>query len=92
MQLMYEKGSWEPMSPSQRNDSLTAQGHRPADHALVGVAQPLEDGENRELAVKLARKDISRRASARRAMDAGISRKEAHTHRRQESGITERKN
>jgi STAM-binding protein len=81
MQLMYERGSWELVSSSQRNDSLTAQGHRPADHALVGVAQPLEAGENRELAVKLARKEISRRASARRAIHAGISREEAHTRR-----------
>ncbi|KAN0073878.1 endosome-associated ubiquitin isopeptidase [Elaphomyces granulatus] len=79
MQLMYERGSWEPVSSSQRKDSLTAQGHRPADHALVGVAQPLEAGENRELAVKLARKEISRRASARQAIDAGISRGGAHS-------------
>lgn len=78
MQSMYER---KPVSSSQRNDSLTAQGQRPADHALVGVAQPLEAGENRELAVKLAQREIGRRASVRRAMDAGTSREEAHTRR-----------
>lgn len=47
---------------------------RPFDPALSGSAEPLEAGENKDLAVKLARKEISRRDTARKAVrNAGIS-------------------
>ena len=38
-----------------------------SDPALVRVAEPLEAGENRELAARLARDEINRRTTARRA-------------------------
>lgn len=37
----------------------------PADPALSGVAEPLEAGENRDLAVRLAQSELSRRATVR---------------------------
>ena len=40
---------------------------RPYDPALSGNVEPLEAGENKDLAVKLARKEISRRETVRRA-------------------------
>lgn len=40
---------------------------RPYDPAFSGIAEPLEAGENKDLAVKLARKEISRRETVRRA-------------------------
>lgn len=43
------------------------------DPALSGTAQPLEAGENRELAVQLARQEINRRETIRRARASGIS-------------------
>ncbi|OJD21892.1 hypothetical protein ACJ73_06763, partial [Blastomyces percursus] len=39
----------------------------PIDPALAGVAEPLEAAQNRELAVKLAQREFSRRATARTA-------------------------
>ncbi|KAE8154014.1 hypothetical protein BDV25DRAFT_148474 [Aspergillus avenaceus] len=39
----------------------------PHDVALVGVAEPLDAGENRDLAVRLARTEINRRATVKRA-------------------------
>ncbi|RDW86728.1 putative endosome-associated ubiquitin isopeptidase (AmsH) [Aspergillus mulundensis] len=44
---------------------------QPPDPALSGVAEPLEAGKDNELAVKLARTEISRRATARNAMRQG---------------------
>ncbi|KAK2745229.1 hypothetical protein FQN55_006355 [Onygenales sp. PD_40] len=38
----------------------------PIDPALAGVSQPLEAAENKELAVKLARREFNRRATAQR--------------------------
>ncbi|KAJ5614417.1 hypothetical protein N7528_008071 [Penicillium herquei] len=45
------------------------QPERPADPALSGVAEPLEAGENRDLAVRLAQSELSRRATARKTED-----------------------
>ncbi|KAJ5220321.1 hypothetical protein N7468_009525 [Penicillium chermesinum] len=41
----------------------------PADPALSGVAEPLEAGENRDLAVKLAQSELTRRATLRKTHD-----------------------
>ena len=63
-------------------NSVPDLGQAPPDPALAGVAEPLEAGENRDLAVKLARNEISRRATARRATrQAGISQEEARSRR-----------
>jgi STAM-binding protein len=40
------------------------------DAALTGVAEPLEAGENRDLAVRLAQSELSRRATARSSKGA----------------------
>ncbi|KAJ5917757.1 hypothetical protein N7454_010132, partial [Penicillium verhagenii] len=45
------------------------QGERPADPALSGVAKPLEAGENRDLAVRLAQSELHRRATIRKNED-----------------------
>ncbi|OJJ48641.1 hypothetical protein ASPZODRAFT_61901 [Penicilliopsis zonata CBS 506.65] len=64
---------------SRRSSQLANQSSLPrapthADPALAGVAKPLEAGENRDLAVRLAKTEISRRATVRRAIrQAGIS-------------------
>ncbi|KAJ5115929.1 hypothetical protein N7456_000277 [Penicillium angulare] len=42
---------------------------RPVDPALSGVAEPLEAGENRDLAVRLAQSELSRRATVRKNED-----------------------
>jgi STAM-binding protein len=55
---------------------------QPQDPALVGVAEPLEAGENRDLAVRLARTEINRRATVRKA---GISPEEEQ--RRRTAGV-----
>lgn len=63
-------------------DGTSVPGRMPADPALTGVAEPLEAGENRDLAVRLARDEIGRRATARRATwKAGISREEEESRR-----------
>lgn len=52
------------------------------DPALAGVAAPLEAKENKDLAVELARTEISRRVSARKAIrQAGISEEEERIRR-----------
>ena len=43
----------------------------PADPALTGVAEPLEAGENRDLAVRLAHHELDRRATVRSRRAAG---------------------
>ncbi|CRG88210.1 STAM-binding protein [Talaromyces islandicus] len=48
------------------NDSQTARNPSLADPVLSDAAQPLEAGENKDLAVKIAQKEISRRATMRR--------------------------
>ena len=44
---------------------------RVADPALSGVSQPLEAGENRDLAVRLAQSELNRRATVRSRRAAG---------------------
>lgn len=48
------------------NESQTARNPSLADPVLSDAAQPLEAGENRDLAVKIAQREISRRATMRR--------------------------
>ena len=62
-----------PLSGPGRGD---VESHRrmPSDPALAGTTETLAAGENRELAVRLAHKEIRRRATARKATrQAGIS-------------------
>lgn len=55
---------------------------QPLDPALSGVAEPLEPGQNKHLAVSLARKEINRRETVRRAVrNAGISPEEERSRR-----------
>ncbi|KAI9927722.1 hypothetical protein ASPWEDRAFT_29124 [Aspergillus wentii DTO 134E9] len=63
--------------------SIAPSIHRqPHDPALAGVAEPLEAGENKDLAVRLARTEISRRATVKKAIrQAGISPEEEHSRR-----------
>ncbi|CAI7677933.1 unnamed protein product [Penicillium pancosmium] len=44
---------------------------RVIDPALTGVAKPLEAGENRDLAVRLAQSELTRRATVRRTQEQG---------------------
>ena len=54
----------------------------PSDPAIAGISEAITAGENKELAVKLAHKEIKRRATARRATrQAGISEEEEHARR-----------
>ncbi|KAL4779827.1 hypothetical protein BJX76DRAFT_67738 [Aspergillus varians] len=48
--------------------AASSQPPPPSDPALSGVAEPLEAGKDSDLAVKLARTEISRRATARNAI------------------------
>ncbi|KAL2865832.1 putative endosome-associated ubiquitin isopeptidase (AmsH) [Aspergillus lucknowensis] len=68
-QLMRERQSRTPSTTA----GLAAPNELPTppDPALSGVAEPLEAGRDSELAVKLARTEISRRATARNAMQQG---------------------
>lgn len=78
VQLMQER-------KSRRQPSITTsppQGPLHRDPALAGVSNPLEAGENRDLAVELARTEISRRATVRKAIrQAGISPEEEQLRR-----------
>ncbi|PGH03272.1 STAM-binding protein [Blastomyces parvus] len=53
-------------APLLGNDGITTT-NAPIDPALAGVAEPLEAAQNRDLAVKLAQREFSRRATARTA-------------------------
>ncbi|KAE8386408.1 hypothetical protein BDV23DRAFT_142320 [Aspergillus alliaceus] len=69
-------------SPSLGTSHTTPGQQQPQDPALVGVAEPLEAGENKDLAVQLARTEINRRATARKAIrQVGIPTEEEQ-HRR----------
>ncbi|ODM17005.1 hypothetical protein SI65_07404 [Aspergillus cristatus] len=65
---------------ARRQPSLTTsppQDPTRHDPALAGVAAPLEAGENKGFAVELAKTEISRRATARKALrEAGVSEEE----------------
>ncbi|KAJ5114998.1 hypothetical protein NUU61_000757 [Penicillium alfredii] len=55
---------------------------RVTDPALAGVAEPLEAGENRDLAVRLAQSEITRRATVRRSKgQSGPSSEEGNNRR-----------
>ncbi|KAI4165046.1 MAG: hypothetical protein LQ342_001323 [Letrouitia transgressa] len=70
---------------SQGKESLKYQPHHArllSDPALANGTETLAAGENRDLAVELARREIHRRATARKATrQAGISEEEEHTRR-----------
>ncbi|KAL1989463.1 hypothetical protein VTN49DRAFT_7274 [Thermomyces lanuginosus] len=74
MQLMKERESKK--RTESRDDSRSSRPH-PLDPALAGVAKPLEARENKDLAVRLARREINRRAIAR----AGLSQEEENARR-----------
>lgn len=78
-QLMRERQSRKlPPEPFLRPD---AQG-KPADPALTGVVEPLEAGENRDLAVRLAQSELTRRATVRKSKTPSSSLgEEGHSHR-----------
>jgi len=63
-QLMRERQS---RKLSSEPAVLPDQQERPADPALTGVAEPLEAGENRDLAVRLAQSELTRRATVRQS-------------------------
>ena len=76
-QMMRERQAHAPASTA-----IPANQHQPQDPALAGVVEPLEAGENRDLAVQLARTEISRRATVRKAIrQAGISPEEEQARR-----------
>ncbi|KAL3463051.1 hypothetical protein BJX64DRAFT_258136 [Aspergillus heterothallicus] len=68
-QLMRERQSR--ISSAMTSPTVTMQPPGPSDPALSGVTEPLEAGKDSELAVKLARTEISRRATARDAIRRG---------------------
>lgn len=65
-QLMRERDSRKLSSEPIPSSSQAAQ---PPDPALSGVAEPLEAGDNRDLAVRLAQSELNRRATVRRNDD-----------------------
>ncbi|KAL4810142.1 hypothetical protein BDV18DRAFT_130358 [Aspergillus unguis] len=69
-QLMRERQS-RMSSLAAVSPAASSQSSPPPDPALSGVAEPLEAGKDSELAVKLARTEISRRATVRNAMRQG---------------------
>ncbi|KAL4818108.1 hypothetical protein BDW67DRAFT_22087 [Aspergillus spinulosporus] len=69
-QLMRERQS-RMSSSAAVSPAASSQPPPPPDPALSGVTEPLEAGKDNELAVKLARTEISRRATVRNAMRQG---------------------
>lgn len=67
-QLMRERQS---RKVSSDVNVLPEPREQPADPALTGVAEPLEAGENRDLAVRLAHSELNRRATVRSRRAAG---------------------
>lgn len=68
-QLMRERQSRKlPSEPLMQHES----GER-SDPALTGVAEPLEAAENRDLAVRLAKSEFTRRATVRRSKNPSVS-------------------
>ncbi|KAE8350439.1 hypothetical protein BDV28DRAFT_139097 [Aspergillus coremiiformis] len=73
-------------SPPLGTNHTVPNQQQPQDPALVGVVEPLEAGENRDLAVQLAKMEIHRRATVRKAIrQAGISPEEEQ--RRRSAGV-----
>lgn len=78
-QLMRERQS---RKVSSEQNAQAKSWDRPPDHALAGVAEPLEAGENRDLAVRLAQSELTRRATVRSSKEASsTSGDESHDHR-----------
>ena len=78
-QLMRER---QARAPAAANNTPTSIQRPPQDPALAGVVEPLEAGENKDLAVQLARTELSRRATVRKAIrQAGITPEEEQTRR-----------
>lgn len=67
-------------------DTASLPQGQPYDPALSGIAEPLEADKNKDLAVKLARKEISRRENIRKAVRHGNIPSEEE-HRRRTAGI-----
>lgn len=67
-QLMRERQS---RKLSSESNVLPEPSERVTDPALTGVAEPLEAGENRDLAVRLAHSELNRRATIRSRRAAG---------------------
>ncbi|GKZ67087.1 hypothetical protein AnigIFM50267_001354 [Aspergillus niger] len=78
-QLMRER---QARAPAAANNTPTSTQRPPQDPAFAGVVEPLEAGENKDLAVQLARTELSRRATVRKAIrQAGITPEEEQTRR-----------
>ncbi|CAG8051550.1 unnamed protein product [Penicillium nalgiovense] len=78
-QLMRERESWK--QPS-RTKIVAEPQEQVADPALAGVSEPLEAGENRDLAVQLAQSELNRRATVRDSKSvSGPSAEELETRR-----------
>ncbi|RHZ46940.1 putative endosome-associated ubiquitin isopeptidase (AmsH) [Aspergillus thermomutatus] len=79
VQLMRER---QARALHQEINSVSSNQVQPYDPALTGVVEPLEAGKNRDLAVQLARTEISRRATVRKALrQAGVSPEEEESRR-----------
>ncbi|KAJ5153312.1 uncharacterized protein N7482_009790 [Penicillium canariense] len=68
-QLMRERQS---RKLSSEISAIPEPRERFTDPALAGVAEPLEAGENRDLAVRLAQSELQRRATVRSRRAAGL--------------------
>lgn len=80
VQLARERDSRRTKAPNRKDDRLPSTAV--ADPALASATKSLEAGENKELAVKLAQKEFSRRATVRKATrQAGISQDEEQARR-----------
>lgn len=82
-QRSFQNHDSQKAKPAQfRHDSPSTRYQAVSDPVLSGTTQPLEAGENRELAVQIARKEINRRETIRRASRmAGITEEEEHARR-----------
>lgn len=78
--LIQDRDSRKPKTAQIQHDLPSTQPI--SDPALSGTVQPLEAGENKELAVQIARKEINRRETVKRASRmAGITQEEEHARR-----------
>lgn len=82
VQLARERDSRRAPAPNRKDDRLSSTAVAAADPALASATKSLEAGDNKELAVKLAQKEFSRRATVRKATrQAGISQDEEQVRR-----------
>lgn len=80
VQLVRERDSRRAPTANRKDDRLLSTAA--ADPALASATKSLEAGENKELAVRLAQKEFSRRATVRQATrQAGISQDEEQIRR-----------